>query len=220
MASKSSTEISLQPAAGIKNIFVNDWKPKFFEDPKKKIASIPFIRNIIEYTKGENDPGFIKLTSLLHWKTDSASITERELDAIYIELFGSFGSPTRVSTAGGKLVIDTIFEEAKACLQATQGINFENKIVLSIAIRIAAEQFMVKKINDATFVDGIASNQTPKLLARFKALFSGEADAINTILRVVLMTPENIHLNSFMYEPILDMSDEHLRKLYAEVLAL
>jgi len=109
---------------------------------------------------------------------------------------------------------------AKACLQATQGINFENKIVLSIAIRIAAEQFMVKKINDATFVDGIASNQTPKLLARFKALFSGGADAINTILRVVLMTPENIHLNSFMYEPILDMSDEHLRKLYAEVLAL
>jgi hypothetical protein len=34
------------------------------------------------------------------------------------------------------------------------------------------------------------------------------------------MTPENIHLNSFMYEPILDMSDEHLRKLYEAVLAL
>ena len=28
------------------------------------------------------------------------------------------------------------------------------------------------------------------------------------------MTPENIHLNSFMYEPILDMSDQHLRDLY------
>jgi hypothetical protein len=36
----------------------------------------------------------------------------------------------------------------------------------------------------------------------------------------MLMTPENIHVNSFMYEPILDMSDEHLRKLYEEVLAL
>jgi hypothetical protein len=31
---------------------------------------------------------------------------------------------------------------------------------------------------------------------------------------VILMTPENIHLNSFMFEPIIDMSDEHLRKLY------
>ncbi len=31
------------------------------------------------------------------------------------------------------------------------------------------------------------------------------------------MTPENIHLNAFMYEPIVDMSDHHLKKLYAEV---
>ena len=34
------------------------------------------------------------------------------------------------------------------------------------------------------------------------------------------MTPENIHLNSFMYEPILDMSDDHLRVLYEEVSSL
>lgn len=31
------------------------------------------------------------------------------------------------------------------------------------------------------------------------------------------MTPENIHFNSFMYEPILDMSDEHLRRLYIQL---
>ena len=34
------------------------------------------------------------------------------------------------------------------------------------------------------------------------------------------MTPENIHVNSFMYEPIVDMSDDHLRKLYGKVLEL
>jgi hypothetical protein len=37
------------------------------------------------------------------------------------------------------------------------------------------------------------------------------------VKRVVLMTPENIHLNWFMYEPILDMSDDHLRALYQDV---
>ena len=31
------------------------------------------------------------------------------------------------------------------------------------------------------------------------------------------MTPENIHVNSFMYEPIIDMSDDHLRKLFNDV---
>ena len=83
MASKNSTELTLNQATGIKNVFVNDWKPNFFKDPKKKIASIPFIRNIIEYTKGTTDSDFIKLTSLLHWKSDSPGITQNELDTIY-----------------------------------------------------------------------------------------------------------------------------------------
>jgi hypothetical protein len=31
------------------------------------------------------------------------------------------------------------------------------------------------------------------------------------------MTPENIHVNAFMYEPIIDMSGDHLRSLFADV---
>lgn len=215
MAFRSSTGITLNQATGIKNVFVNDWKINFFKDPKKRIASIPFIRNIIEYTKGDKDPDFIKLTSLLHWKGDSTGITQSDLDTIYKSVFVS----DEASADGKASVIDIIHHEANECLKAGDGINFENKIVLSIAVRIAAEQFMVKKINDATFVSSIDSNQTPKLLERFTQLFKDEV-AIKTIQRVILMTPENIHVNSFMYEPILDMSDEHLRILYEDVLAL
>ena len=216
MASKSSAGIDLKQATGIQNVFVKDWKPNFFNDPRKKIASIPFIRNIIEYTMGDKTAEFIKLTSLLHWKGDSASITQDELDAIYNAAFGTTGK----SADGKKPMVDVIHYEASECLKAGAGINFENKIVLSIAIRIAAEQFMVKKINDPKFVASIESNQTPTLLTKFKELFTGDVDAIGIIQQVILMTPENIHLNSFMYEPILDMSDEHLRKLYEDVLAL
>ena len=85
---------------------------------------------------------------------------------------------------------------------------------------LAAEQFMIKKINDAAFVAGIAGNQTQRLFVEFKRRISDAAASIKVIERVGLMTPENIHLNSFMYEPILDMSDEHLRKLYGDVLLL
>ncbi len=216
MASKSSDGISLDQATGVKNVFVNDWKLNFFTEPKKKIASIPFIRNLVEYTKGETDPTYTKLTSLLHWKADSATITEAELDAIYNQVFSSDGT----SAKGVRPVIDIIHDEAGSCMTAGVGINFENKIVLAIAIRIGAEQFMAKKIDDAAFVASIKSHQTQTLLARFKELFCGEIKAIETLQRVMLMTPESIHLNSFMYEPIVDMSDEHLRKLYADVLAL
>jgi hypothetical protein len=66
----------------------------------------------------------------------------------------------------------------------------------------------------------IEENQTQKLLKEFQAIYKGGNGTIKTLRSVVLMTPESIHLNAFMYEPILDMSDEHLRKLYKVVSAL
>src|ERR1035437_2154314 len=216
MALKTISGLRLEQAAGINNIFVNDWKLNFFVDPKKRIASISFVRNIVEYTKGETDASFAKLTSLLHWKSDSSTITQGELDGVYNAVFGgggTFADPTA-------FVVDSILTVADECLSAGDGFNFENKVVLAIAIRLVAEKFMVAKINDAAFVAAIASNQTQALLKKFRELFAGETAAVNTLQRVVLMTPENIHLNSFMYEPILDMSDDHLRKLYADVKTL
>jgi hypothetical protein len=123
MASKSSSGITLNQAAGIQNVFVNDWKLRFFDTPMKRIASIPFLRNLIEFTRGPLDSNFIKLTSLLHWKADSAQITQSELDAIYNHLFATTGaSPDRTSP-----VISQIRKEATACLTAPDGINFEIK---------------------------------------------------------------------------------------------
>ena len=216
MAVKSTADITLQPATGIRNIFAKDWRPHFCDDAKKRIASIPFMRNLIEYTKGDADPNYIQLTSLLHWKADSATITQADLDAIYASLFGANGT----HPVAGAVVIDSIHEEAAKCLAADQGINMENKVVLSIAIRLAAEKYMADKINNPAFLGGVNANQTTRLLSQFKRVAGIDPGSVDVIQRVVLMTPENIHLNSFMYEPILDMSDDHLRKLYRDVVAL
>ncbi len=67
--------------------------------------------------------------------------------------------------------------------------------------------------------DTITRNQTTELLNRFRRDCPNDA-AIPVLDRIILITPENIHLNSFMYEPIPDMSDEHLRKTYNDVKAL
>ena len=83
MATKNVSGVSLAKAAGIRNVFARDWKVNFFNNPKKKIASIPFLRNLVEMTTGENDNRYGELTSMLHWKTGSDAITIGQLDVIY-----------------------------------------------------------------------------------------------------------------------------------------
>ncbi|MYH31878.1 MAG: phage infection protein [Acidobacteria bacterium] len=215
MAAKGETKIELLRAFGIRNPFLLDWKAAFFTDKKKRVASISFMRNLIEHLHGSQHPDHAQLTSLLHWQPGSSNaIAQSQLDAIYTRLFGpsTSGFPAR-----NELVVDMIHDEAEDCLKADEGVNFEHKIVLSIAIRLAAERFMVDRIADPDFVAGISSNQTPKLVKKFMTRFSTESSSISVLNRVALMTPENIHLNAFMYEPILDMSDNALKALYADV---
>ncbi|MET3564711.1 hypothetical protein ABIC47_000182 [Leifsonia sp. 563] len=216
MAQKTEEGVALVKAAGIKNPFIKDFKPNFFVDASKRVAAIPFIRNLLEYTRGEEDPDYVKLTSLLHWKADTASITQADLDAIFNKLFGTFEQWHDQAGA----VIQMVMEQADACVGDSTSLNLSNKIALSIAIRITAEKHMVEAINDPEFLAAVRANQTPQLLARYKKDFPSEVLAIRTIDGVVLMTPEHIHVNSFMYEPILDMSDEHLVRLLTEVKAL
>ena len=60
------------------------------------------------------------------------------------------------------------------------------------------------------------------LLKLFIYLFAKKINnsKLKILEKVNLMTPENIHVNSFMYEPLLDMSVNHLIDLYQEVKSL
>lgn len=215
-AQRTSQRVELVPATGIKNPFIHDFKPHFFDDSMKRVASIPFVRNIVEYTRGDRDPGYLKLTSILHWKLDSAAITNADLDTIFNAVFGTAGSHPLPSEGVVKLVLD----QAAIAATAPEGINFENKIVLSLAIRILAEQHMVAAINDSAFVNAIDNRQTRSLLNEYLSRGLGTPEQRKVLDSVALMTPENLHVNSFMYEPIIDMADDHLRKLHGGVVSL
>jgi len=173
------------------------------------------MRNLIEYTKTKADLDYLTLTSLVHIKPDSGQIKQKQLDDIYDRLFGTSG---KAWNSPDNLVIDDIDAEAHKCLGVASGVKFECKVVLSIAIRLAAERFMLAKINNPNLV--FDDSQTKELVEHFEARFPNDRKAITTLQSVLLMTPENIHLNAFMYEPIVDLSDEHLTKLYNEVKAL
>ena len=190
------------------------WKDNLHANNEMLIASIPFVRNIAEYSG--HAATFTNLTSLLHFKTDTATVTIADLETNIKTILIDKAAITLAMP--GNFVIDVIYNSANAILATVnQNIDLENKIVLAIAIRLKAEQFMIAKINDVAFWNSITTNQTFALIQRFKNDFSGETANIELLEQVNLMTPENIHLNSFMYEPILDMSNEHLKQLYQSV---
>ncbi len=205
----------------VKELYQKDpfahWKQHLVK-PKFTISAIPFVRNLADYCeKGGQD--FLTLTSLLHLKKDTKQLTVKDLENTFKSLLRDKANLALPDPT--KSVFDLVFETAdKIQKEDDQKAELESKIVLSIAIRLKAEEIMIRYISDDDFVDDITENQTTKLIERFCNDFSTEHELIEIFERVNLITPENIHLNSFMYEPILDMSAHHLKEMYSELIAL
>lgn len=192
------------------------WK-KHLNNIEMLIASIPFVRNIAEYMGDTTNLN--KLTSLLHIKNDTFNIKFSDIESIYKNLLQDQNNLSLSNQ--DEIVLDYILLTADTISLETDSImELEKKIVLAIAIRLKAEQFMINKINDNTFVQSITTNQTFKLYEKYTALFSEDEETIKLLSQVNLMTPENIHINSFMYEPILDMDNIHLKQLYSAIKSL
>ena len=211
-AAKTGRKLKLIQEKYQKNPF-NFWKDHL-TTPAYCISAIPFARNLAEYCG--LDAEFLKLTSLLHIKTDTDALTLDDLCTTYKKILAD--KPQLALDPPAKLVIDLINEEAESVFSAEEEtVQLEGKIVLSIAIRLVAERHMIKVINNNAFVDAITENQTINLLKKYKQLDFVRGEDVLVLEQVNLMTPENIHLNSFMYEPILDLGIAHLKALYSDV---
>ena len=206
-----------EPFKLIKN---NADKPEFF------IALVPMARNLIEYTKdisvGQPKSDYLNLTSCLHVKTETANLTVNDIKQILSNNLEVANLPTENTTSNIKDFIYSIAEELcnKPVLDE---IHIENKIVFAIAVRLKTEDYLISKLRQVmsvedfnNFYNNIKSNQTSVLIKEFEKLCSPTHDIQLLIKEVNLITPENIHLNSFMFEPLVDMSVWRLKKLYQD----
>jgi len=191
------------------------WKQNL-SDPTVLVASIPFVRNLAEYVG--NKAVFGGLTSLLHVKDQTKTVSVGDLFNMYKSVLadGSFTDFTSLEGSVFDILMTTCDE---VCEIEDDNLSLEQKIALSIGIRLSAEEVLIDKINDAAYVAQIEKNQTGKLIRKYERLGNCDAALLRLIKRVALMTPENIHLNSFMFEPILDMSGHHLKSLFVEIRA-
>lgn len=226
ITTKNETEVSLICGKDKLDIF-SRLKNKYDEDDLLLIACVPFVRNLIEYTIGQKSAQYQTLTALLHVKPEktkdsittkgSIYITINDLELIFNDIF-RVAKPLK---NGSKSVLQLTMElSEKLSTENIEDMGLEKKLVLSIGIRLQAEGFMIDELNNKNITDDINSFQTAKLLKLYKEKFPTKISAIKVLEQVNLMTSENIHINSFMYEPLLDISDHHLKTLYKDVKSL
>lgn len=214
MPVKTSTGINIEQAGYFENP-LQYWKDLYPNDKKAFISMVTMVRNLIEYREGQDCDEYHQLTSLLHIKETTQTITANEI----IGCFNKIITPKPL-LADDYLMIDAIFSSADE-IQAdvATDIKLENKIILSIAMRLKAEMFIKKYIKNGETIF-FPKNQARKLLDVYRSEFSDKTEQLEVLDRIALMTPENIHLNSFMYEPLMDLSDVQLKELYGQVKGL
>ena len=69
-------------------------------------------------------------------------------------------------------------------------------------------------------IKAIKKNQTRELINLYKRVCGNDAELVKIIEPVSLFTSENIHLNSFMYEPLIDTSPNELKRLLDTLIPL
>lgn len=227
MAVKQSDRLELKTGEYLGNIFEN-WKKNINKNDVILLACIPFVRNLIEYIHNENNEDYLTLTSLLHLKEfehkyNSKEITFDTLQRIFECNWGVVNDFS--SSRKNEIVYDKILSIATNISNSltSETIDLEKKIVLSIGIRLMAEEYMINEIiksGNFELIKRINSNQTYELLKLYKEYCITEKEILKILDDVLLMTSENIHLNSFMYEPLIDISVLHLKDLFENLLCL
>ena len=189
-------------------------------DDKVFVSMIPFVRNLIEYTEGET-ADYTTLTSCLHLKSDTMAIMDNEVIRIVKKFIKG---QTYARVANNVPVYGLIIATADGIVAeaSIDEVKIENKIVLAMACRLKAEVFLKQRLLNAGLTDAdlvTDSNQTAEWTKLYKLHCAGDSSR-SVIEQVNMMTPEFIHINSFMYEPLIDLSVEHLVALYKKICLL
>ena len=146
------------------------------------------------------------------WDTELLTISE------IWEILKPYLNNTQLQTRDIRY-LQLIREMADTILLEDDEVSLENKLVLSIASRLMIEKYMKSKIVEhERFCPDANNNQTREWFNHAKQYMSSEE--ISIAEEVNLITPESIHLNAFMYEPLIDISAWSLKDVYRKCCAL
>lgn len=147
------------------------------------------------------------LTSCLHYKSNTKNIKIKDILAFFPK--------KNLAIDGEKLYLDGL-KELVDKMNEFDEYDLAKKTILSICCRVFLEEKIID--NNISIVEEINCNQ----FAYLKEMYKDELNenVVQLMDKIQLATPEFIHGNAFMYEPLVDIDGMYLKEIYEEVVSL
>ena len=189
---------------GNKHLLLKFDKIKDISSADKLIFSIPFARETDDLRGGRHKEFYDKL---FHYNKSSSRLHVNKV----ISVLNEFSNKITYSDKNNPKFIDILYQECdKVISKKNDPFEIKPKIILALGIRIKCEQLIIDK--DFTKINSINKNQTKALYDIYKDLFV--ESFLEVMDEVLVATPEFLHLNAFMYEPLIDINPEKLIRIY------
>lgn len=197
---------------GIVNIQINNRINKKMEDILKCnnkfefFCAIPYLRELKTILLDDTNI----LDSCLHYKKETRKIKIKDIISYF-----PISALINLDLDENDLYLDKLIETADN-LSGFDNFDIVKKTIISIACRLLIEKKII--IDDFNLIADIKTNQTAYILDSYGELLIPEVR--KCLEEVQLSTPEFIHANTFMYEPLIDIDGCYLVNLYKQIKSL
>lgn len=171
------------------------------QSEKELIFALPYLRETQIILQNDNDI----LNSCLHYKEKTLKLTIKDL-------MDEFPNKINLNIDKNKLYLDEL-KNVISIIRTIDSFDIVGKTIYAIGCRVLLEQKIIQK--NFKLIEDIDEYQFAKIIDLYGEKLN--VHVLELMEKVQLSTPEFIHCNAFMYEPLVDIDGSYLKKLYEEI---
>lgn len=171
------------------------------QSKKELFFAIPYLREAKIILQENNEI----LNSCLHYK-------EKTLNLKLKDIIDLFPKKIKLDIDSNLFYLDEL-ENALSSIKMTNNYDLVEKTIYSIGCRVFLEQKIIQKNFD--LIKDVNENQFAYIIKKYHNQLNEKI--LELAERVSISTPEFIHGNAFMYEPLIDIDGFYLKELYDDI---
>ena len=193
-----------------------NYKKDATTDKSAWVTMIPFARNIVEFQHSKSHDDYKELTKALH--TINNDVTIEDIQQYLQSIISVADTPFNRSLS----IYEAIIMHAKEVAAATSdGFSLKDNLVLAIGTRLCIERYIISKISEEDYRNAVSKERdlTRKLLILYSNNCSdpNKQTYLKMFNKAAAIVDGAIHINSFMYEPLVDVGTWEMKKMFNEI---